>query len=313
MEVVGVVSPVYFRVTLLARWFSRHFLRGRGMGFFHRTMLRFIDEDTTLVTLRMNRDSTFCFPASDSYWGHYLLEGRVYEPEIEVLLREIRDLAWGFVDGGANFGYWSVLVSSETYGSHECLAVEMSTSNAELLERNRSLNGDRFAVIRAAIAGGSGETVVFSEHGMHSARSVCLDASADPAAGARVETVGLDELLESFADGHPVIVKLDIEGMEERAILGSNDLTRRRNLVLCFESHHSDHDSKAVQACLARGMEIVCLTEPGRAIPVRDLESARRLKTQPGRGYNFLAFMPGGDTEILRRIRRTAGNLGSGG
>lgn len=51
------------------------------------------------------------------------------------------------VDCGANFGYWSVLASSQPFGRQAALAIETSPKNAERLEVNARLTGIKHEVL----------------------------------------------------------------------------------------------------------------------------------------------------------------------
>ena len=72
------------------------------------------------------------------------------------------DVDYTLIDGGANYGYWSVLVSSAPFGKHRAIAIEPSSQNfrqacQQRARQRRSLRGpevrDRIgARHRAAIA-----------------------------------------------------------------------------------------------------------------------------------------------------------------
>ena len=85
----------------------------------------------------LNDDARFAFPFGDGYWSLLLDRGFVYEGEIEQFLRSVADVDYGFVDGGANFGFWSVLASSRPFGSHPVIAIEASSVNAAKLPAQR--------------------------------------------------------------------------------------------------------------------------------------------------------------------------------
>src|SRR5205809_427460 len=85
--------------------------RGPTYGF---TALRRLP-GSALVAQRLKatwRGSTLLFPALDSYCCE-LFGTEQYEPEIFAFLSRLRDEPFGFVDGGANLGYWSVLLSGD--------------------------------------------------------------------------------------------------------------------------------------------------------------------------------------------------------
>src|SRR6266496_3449231 len=94
-----------------------------------------------LVSVSLNDDAVFIFP-QDGYWsisvcGHY-------ELEISWILRRAVERPYAFLDGGANYGYWSILASSTPYGCHPSIAVEASSSNFEYLVKNAQANNCRF-------------------------------------------------------------------------------------------------------------------------------------------------------------------------
>ena len=121
----------------------------RGFSVGCRVITSMIDQREIVALL--NDDARFAFPFGDGYWSLLLDRSFVYEGEIERFLRSVADVDYCFVDGGANFGFWSVLVSSRPFGSHPVIAIEASSANAAKLARNAELNGDRFKVLRRAI------------------------------------------------------------------------------------------------------------------------------------------------------------------
>ena len=94
----------------------------RGFSIGCRIVNTMIDRREIVVLL--NDDARFAFPFGDGYWSLLLDRGFVYEGEIERFLRSIADVDYGFVDGGANFGYWSVLASSRPFGGHPVISIE---------------------------------------------------------------------------------------------------------------------------------------------------------------------------------------------
>ena len=52
-----------------------------------------------------------------------------YEDELELLFQDSADVDYTLLDCGANYGYWSVLVSSAPFGSHKAIAIEPSSQN----------------------------------------------------------------------------------------------------------------------------------------------------------------------------------------
>src|ERR1700750_434727 len=103
------------------------------------------------IAIKLNEDATFEFPYGDGYWSKLLNRSFSYEDELEVLFRDSASVAYVLLDGGANYGYWSVLVSSKPYGSHKAIAIEPAAQNFAKLKNNSEINGKRFDVMKCAI------------------------------------------------------------------------------------------------------------------------------------------------------------------
>src|SRR3954465_14102759 len=81
------------------------------------------------IAIRLNPDAVFEFPYGDGYWSKLLNRTFSYEDELEMLFRDSVDVDYTLLDCGANYGYWSVLVSSAPYGAHKAIAIEPSSQN----------------------------------------------------------------------------------------------------------------------------------------------------------------------------------------
>ncbi|WP_249125561.1 FkbM family methyltransferase [Bradyrhizobium manausense] len=145
-----------------------------------------------------------------------------HEEEIEAFLRCAADLRYSFVDCGANFGYWSVLASSRPFGRQPTLAIESSPENAKRLGANALLNGDRFRWLNAAV-GGQAAGFVRITGARHEALETLRLTENEPDA---VPVVSLDSLVAGgLVDASlPVVVKLDVEGVEIEALTGAERL-----------------------------------------------------------------------------------------
>jgi hypothetical protein len=88
-----------------------------------------------LTSAALNEDARFIFPTNDEYWTPGTTVGeRLYEPEIDWLLRCATGRNYALIDCGANMGYWSVLASSTPYGRHAAVAIEASRANFQILK-----------------------------------------------------------------------------------------------------------------------------------------------------------------------------------
>src|SRR5258708_27121262 len=103
------------------------------------------------IVIKLNSDAIFAFPYGDGYWSKLLNRTFKYEDELELLFRDSADVDYTLLDCGANYGYWSVLVSSAPFGSRKAIAIEPSSQNFAKLANNARINGNRFDVMQSAI------------------------------------------------------------------------------------------------------------------------------------------------------------------
>lgn len=242
------------------------------------------------VVLELDHDSRFRFPFGDAYWSRLLAPGVVYEPEMVALFRLIRDVDYGFVDCGANFGYWSILVSGQALGGHPAIAIEASGRNAAELTANAAINQNRFEVVHAAVAETDGGVVTLGGP-THEGLAIVDAAQAAPGAET-VSCVSLDGLLARlpwFAQQKRLVLKLDVEGVEEAALRGAGEMLRRDTLLV-YEEQGSDAthaNTRFVSGAL--GMPVFAYDGRRFKEAPDPLAAMDAMKTNSRRGYNVLA------------------------
>src|SRR4030081_2384606 len=142
------------------------------------------------IAIKLNPDATFEFPYGDGYWSKLLNLSYQYEDELELLFRDSADVDYTLLDCGANYGYWSVLVSSKLFGSHKAIAIEPSGQNFPKLANNARINGNRFETMKCAIGATRGTARLSGTK--HEAFSIAGDQSD----GEEVPVIALDNLLD---------------------------------------------------------------------------------------------------------------------
>lgn len=239
------------------------------------------------IVIRLGDDAVFAFPYGDGYWSKLLYRGFRYEDELELLFADSRDVDYVLVDGGANYGYWSVLVSSAPFGGHRAIAIEPSSANYDKLVNNVRLNGDRFETLKCAIGARRGTARLSGTK--HEAFSIAPGAAT---AGEDVPVIALDDLI---ADGRiaatgKYLVKLDVEGVEIDAIKGAARLLAADTVLLC-EDHGSDRTHTVSRYILEQTPMKLIVLDPavGRFEPVTDLAVLDRVKVATNIGYNVFA------------------------
>jgi len=258
----------------------------RGFALGCRAITSLIDQREIVVML--NDDARFAFPFGDGYWSLLLDRSFVYESEIERFLNSVADVDYCFVDGGANFGFWSVLASSRPFGSHPVIAIEASSVNATKLKRNAELNGGRFKILHRAVGSTTGNKVWLGGAKHEAFRVEAVNGGA----GESVEMVSLDGLLDQghVAAGKRFIIKLDVEGMETDAVKGGQRLLQNECVVI-LEDHGADREhtvSRYVMDHTPCRLFIFDGTSR-RYEAITQLSMLDRIKTSANFGYNVFA------------------------
>lgn len=240
------------------------------------------------IIVRLNPDALFAIPFADGYWSRILNNHYDYEEEIEALLRSAAGLEYTLIDCGANFGYWSVLASSQPFGRQAALAIEASPKNAERLEFNARLNGNRFRCLNAAIGGKRGGYARIAGRKHEAFAAVPLESHQHGA----VRLVSLDGLIEEgvIDPSKPAMIKLDVEGLEIEALRGAERLLAGDAIVIC-EEHGADRNHSVSRHLLSETSLKLFIFDPTvcRYVPVATPAVLDRVKRYRWVGYNVCA------------------------
>lgn len=248
----------------------------------------------------LNDDARFAFPFGDGYWSVLFDARYVYEAELERFLMNVVDVDYTFVDCGANYGLWSVLVTSRPFGAHRAIAIEASSRNAAKCRRNAEINGGRFAVRHQAIGAAAGGVARLSGR-KHEAFTIA--AGDDAVFCEEVAVVSLDSLIDdgTLKPNGRFVVKLDVEGVEIDALKGGQRLLDADSIILC-EEHGADRSHGVTRHVLAQPgcREFVLDPRTGRFEEVREAAFLDHIKTNHAVGYNVFVTKSPFWTERLR-------------
>jgi len=239
------------------------------------------------VRVTLAPDATFEMPYGDGYWSILLSHRARYEADVEVALLAFAEVDFALIDCGANYGYWSVLVTSARFGRHHAVAIEAAPDTFGWLARNAEANGRRFEVLHRAVAERSGETVTI-RGAKHEARSIV--STADMPAVGEVQTLALDDLLDrpDLRSVPYLVLKLDVEGMELDALRGAVHLLEQ-DMLISYEDHGSDRAHSVSAGMLADGGMRIFFIDGAGATEIVGLHQVEAIKRNRHRGYNFFA------------------------
>lgn len=161
-----------------------------------------------------------------------------YEPELTYLDRLLSP-GKVFVDGGANFGIYTVVASKLVGNSGVVLSFEPSPENFAILQRNVELNKmENVKVFCSAISDRDGTTRLY--HIDNAPNSYSLGKDVNPTTDyEEISTVSLDSVLQREGLERVDFLKLDVEGAEELVLRGAKSLFSRMRPIVLFEVSES--------------------------------------------------------------------------
>jgi FkbM family methyltransferase len=163
----------------------------------------------------------------------------VYETEMVKTLQKFLPAAGTFVDAGANEGYFTVLGAKLCGASGRVIAIEPQERLLPVIAENLRLNGLEFVrVLNIAVADQRGVAMLHlasdtnsGTTGLHREFKYYLPTQ-------QVETQTLAQILDSESLGRVDVMKMDIEGFEYEAVLGSSEVFREHRVrVLALDLH----------------------------------------------------------------------------
>ncbi|WGR74795.1 MULTISPECIES: FkbM family methyltransferase [unclassified Bradyrhizobium] len=236
------------------------------------------------IAIKLNPDAVFEFPYGDGYWSKLLNRSYNYEDELELLFANSADVDYTLIDCGANYGYWSVLVSSAPFGAHKVVAIEPSSDNFAKLSNNAAVNGHRFECMRVAIGASRGTARLSGTK--HEKFSIAGELSGG---GEEVPVIALDNLIDDgkVASSGKYLIKLDVEGVEIEAIKGGARLLQADSVIMC-EEHGSDRSHAVSRYILEETPLKLIVFDPrsSRLETVTELSILDRIKVSTHVGYN---------------------------
>lgn len=154
----------------------------------------------------------------DGYWETWLTQclARIIKPG---------DIC---IDIGANFGYYSILMSALS-GTGQTIAVEPNPRICQLLRATASIHPHRFEVIEAALSNKSGKVTLSVPDNYFGDGSIINRTDRGPVRGTKkkVSALTLDEMVQQLNLPKVDVVKMDVEGVEPLIFEGMQQTIER--------------------------------------------------------------------------------------
>jgi FkbM family methyltransferase len=164
-----------------------------------------------------------------------------FEPAMQMTLAQFLAPGGCFVDLGANEGYFTVQAARLTGPGGTVLAVEPQDRLIPVIRENLRLNGiANVSIAHAAVSDRRGVTALWLAPDVNSGSSSFYRQTKYPVPTQKVETILLSALLAREGIGYVDLMKMDIEGAEHEAILGSSSLFENHRIgALALEAHEA--------------------------------------------------------------------------
>lgn len=156
-----------------------------------------------------------------------------YEPVEMRLLRELLPGARGFLDVGANIGWYSLHAAS-LFPDLRVVAAELVPTTAAILSHNVELNGARVEVVSKGLSDAVGEVEVWASPQFSGSASVAPSREYAGARPQRAPVTTLDALVDEYGLSVDVL-KADVEGGELAVLRGGLRTIERDRPAMMLE------------------------------------------------------------------------------
>ena len=239
-----------------------------------------------IVKIKLNSDTYFSFFLKDPYYNRLIYPKFKYEPEIEFLLKKLRDIDFLFLDAGANYGYWSLLASSKKFNKKKAIALEPLKSNYNFLYKNKLDKKNRFKSLNLGVGEKKKYTkIYYSDQNSNVGASIYKDNNKK-LISEKIKIDKIDNILSKRKEKN-LVIKIDIEGNEINALNGAKKILKK-NCLIIYEDHASDKFHLNSKYFLKKNFSIFSF-DGKKIYQIRKINELNDIKKIKHKGYNFIA------------------------
>lgn len=170
-----------------------------------------------------------------SMFGLAVASDHGYEPEWTQEIKRTVNVSSTFVDVGANEGYYTIIAAKN---GAKVLAIEPQRRLLSVIEKNLKLNDVSATVVNCAVSSRRGIGEIFLSSGVNPGSSGFTRMTRYNLPKEAVQTEALSDILDDNGFDSVDVMKMDIEGAEYDAILGSQKLFKEGRIKsLLLEMH----------------------------------------------------------------------------
>jgi FkbM family methyltransferase len=174
-----------------------------------------------------------------SLLGDQLLKTGVYESEMIHVLKTYLGAGDIFVDLGGNEGYFTVIASLIVGKKGKVITIEPQSRLQPIIKKNLALNNCKnVTILQTLVSDSSGIGSLYLASDLNSGATSLVSISRFSLPKEDIQTLTLTEVFHQQKIFTCDLLKVDIEGYEYEAILGSKDLfTSHRIKAIALELH----------------------------------------------------------------------------
>ena len=252
---------------------------------FNEIITLFISKKKT-IKIKLNSDTYFSFLLKDPYYNRLIYPKYKYEPEIELLLKKLRNIDFLFLDAGANYGYWSLLVSSKKFNKKKAIALEPLKSNYNFLCINRLNNKNRFKALNLGVGEKKKYTKIYYKDQNSNVGASIYKDNNKKLISEKIKIDKIDNILLNRKEKN-LIIKLDVEGSEIKALTGSKNILKK-NCLIIYEDHGQDKYHSNTKYLLKKNYSIYFCNK-SKILNIKNFIELNKIKKKKNVGYNFVA------------------------
>ena len=180
---------------------------------------------------------------NDQHIAPHLLMDGYWESWISLLFAKIIQPGMTCLDIGANFGYYSLLMSGLAEESGKTIAIEPNPHLLKFLDATQAVNGAPFELVKAALSDKKGEAVLSVNRYEYGGGTIKPNELKEGRTQVKVPTISVDELLDEKAVTKVDVIKMDVEGVEPLVFAGMQRTIRSNpQLQIIMEYTPSNYD-----------------------------------------------------------------------